>query len=206
MSKRRLEAFSDSVIAVAVTLLALNLPLPGSNTTPLADYLGRHWPSFAAFAVSFLTIGIVWVNHHAMLRRLVAADTTILFMNLVLLMTICLLPFTTALMAEYLRAPGGQHLAAAIWSGSFLVMALAFFTMQRHLMTAKADLLHEHVTPEIRRLVLLRNAVGIVPYAVATAGAALTPYLTLAICLAVGLFYAIPATTEIGQPDMPGAE
>jgi uncharacterized membrane protein len=206
MSKRRLEAFSDSVIAVAVTLLALNLPLPGSDTTPLADYLGRHWPSFAAFAVSFLTIGIVWVNHHAMLRRLVAADTTILFMNLVLLMTICLLPFTTALMAEYLRASGGQHLAAAVWSGSFLLMALAFFTMQRHLMTVKADLLHEHVTPEIRRVVLIRNAVGIVPYAVATAAAALTPYLTLAICVAVGLFYAIPATTEIGQPDMPRAE
>ena len=101
------------MIAVAVTLLALNLPLPGSDTTQLADYLGRHWPSFAAFAVAFLTIGIVWVNHHAMLRRLVAADTTILFMNLVLLMTIC---------------------------------------------------------------------------------------------VAVGLFYAIPATTEIGQPDMPRAE
>ena len=185
MSKRRLEAFSDSVIAVAITLLALNLPLPGPNTPHLADYLGRHWPSFAAFAVSFLTIGIVWVNHHAMVRRLVATDTAILFMNLVLLMTICVLPFTTALMAQYLRASSGQGLAAAIWSGSFLVMSLSFFMMQRHLMTVKADLLHEHVTPEIRRAVLLRNAVGLVPYAVATSRRGAQPLPHARDCVAV---------------------
>lgn len=199
MSTTRVQAFSDGVIAVAITLLALNLPIPSAATPHLADYLGRHWPSFAAFAVSFATIGIVWINHHAMLNRVVAVDNTVLLLNLLLLMTICVLPFSTVLMAQYLRAAHGENLAAAIWSGSFLVMTLAFIAIQRHLMVAKAHLLHERLTPEVRAIVLRRNMVGVLPYAVATAAAALTPYVSLVICAAVAVFYALPGTTEVDQ-------
>jgi uncharacterized membrane protein len=199
MSTGRLEAFSDGVIAVAITLLALNLPLPPSTRTlpVLAPYLAQHWPSFAAFAVSFVTIGIIWMNHHAMVRRLSSADMEILFLNVLLLMTVCVLPFTTALMAQYLRSPHGERLAAAIWAGSFLVMGSTFLAVQWHLMVVKTHLLDKRLTPEMRRAVLRRNAAGVFPYAIETAAAALTPYITLAICGLVAAFYALPGTTDL---------
>ena len=161
MSKTRLEAFSDGVIAVAITLLALDLHVPNpAGAGTLAHNLGEQWPDYAAYVVSFLTIGIIWINHHAMLQRVVSVDHAILLHNLLLLMTIVVLPFSTALMAEYLKASHGQKLAAGVWSGSFLVMSIAFFAMQRHLLIAKQHLLHDHLTPELRSWVLRRNAVG----------------------------------------------
>ena len=72
---------------------------------------------YAAYVTSFLTIGIIWINHHVMIRRLREPDHTILFLNLLLLMSIAVLPFATSLMAAYLRESSGQHLAAAIYSG-----------------------------------------------------------------------------------------
>jgi uncharacterized membrane protein len=197
MGKTRLEAFSDGVIAVAITLLALDLHVPSpAGAGTLAHRLGEMWPNYAAYVVSFLTIGIIWINHHAMLRRVVRVDHAILLLNLLLLLTIVVLPFSTSLMAEYLKASHGQKLAAGVWGGSFLAMSIAFFTMQRHLLIAKQHLLHEHLTPELRSWVLRRNAAGLLPYAIATAAAILSPYLTLAICAFVAVFYALPATTS----------
>jgi uncharacterized membrane protein len=197
VSKARLEAFSDGVIAVAITLLALNLPVP-SPTAPgsLAHHLGQQWPHFAAYVVSFVTIGIIWVNHHAMLRRIVGVDHAILTLNLVLLLTIGVLPFSTALMAEYLKASHGQNLAAVIYAGSFLLMSIAFFSMQQHLLRAKQHLLADYLTPDLRRAVLVRNAAGIPPYVIATLAGIASPYITLGICAAIAVFYAAPATTS----------
>jgi uncharacterized membrane protein len=196
MSKARIEAFSDAVIAVAITLLALDLRVPDpASPGSLAHHLGQQWPNYAAYVVSFLTIGIIWINHHAMLQRLVSVDHTILMLNLLLLLTIGVLPFSTALMAEYLNASHGQNLAAVVYGGSFLSMALAFFAMQRHLLLAKQHLLHDRLTPEVRQGVLRRNAIGLLPYAVATIGAIVSPFLTLAICAGVAVFYALPGTT-----------
>ena len=196
MSKARIEAFSDAVIAVAITLLALDLHVPDpAGPGSLAHRLGEQWPNYAAYVVSFLTIGIIWINHHAMLQRLVSVDHAILVLNLLLLLTIGVLPFSTALMAEYLDASHGQNLAAVIYGGSFLLMSLAFFAMQRHLLLSKQHLLKDHLTPEVRQAVLRRNAMGLLPYAVATVGGVLSPYLTLAICAGVAVFYALPRTT-----------
>src|SRR5882724_3607187 len=104
MSTGRLEAFSDGVLAIAITLLVLNIhvPSPGHGTT-LGHELAVQWPSYAAYTVSFLTIGIIWVNHHAMIRRLGAVDHTIMILNLLLLLCVGALPFTTALVAAYLK-------------------------------------------------------------------------------------------------------
>lgn len=100
MGKARVEAFSDGVIAVAITLLALDLHVPDpTSTASLGDALGEQWPSYVAYLVSFLTIGIIWINHHAMLRRLVSVDHSILVLNIALLACIGVLPFSTALMA-----------------------------------------------------------------------------------------------------------
>jgi uncharacterized membrane protein len=196
MSKARTEAFSDGVIAVAITLLALDLHVPSaSSASSLAHELGEQWPSYAAYVVSFLTIGIIWINHHAMLRRLVAVDHTIVMLNIVLLMTIVVLPFSTALLSEYLKAGEGDHLAAAIYGGSLLLMSLAFIAMNRQVLLAKPQLVDERITEEQRRWLLRRNAIGLTPYALATAAAVLSAYVTLAICTLVAVFYALPATT-----------
>jgi len=204
MSKARIEAFSDAVIAVAITLLALDLhvPDPGGSAS-LAHRLGEQWPNYAAYVVSFLTIGIIWINHHALLQRLVSVDHAILVLNLLLLLTIGVLPFSTALMARYLDASHGQNFAAVVYGGSFLLMSLAFFAIQRHVMRTKQHLLQDHLTPEVRRAVLRRNAIGLLPYAVATVGALVSPYLTLAICGAVAVFYALPSTTFDVQRQAP---
>lgn len=194
MSTARLETFSDAVIAVAITLLILDLHVP-TPAAPgsLAHHLGAQWPHFAAYIVSFLTIGVVWINHHAMLRRLASADQFVLLLNVVLLMTIVLLPFSTSLMSAYLTAHAGQHLAAVIYGGSFLLFRLVFLVQQRHLLVHRSYLMHVPPTPALRRAILRHTAIGVIPYLLATLGGLLSQYLTLGIVAAVALFYSLPA-------------
>ena len=198
MTTARLEAFSDGVIAVAITLLVLNIQVPAVDTQAargcrtLSCELADQWPVYAAYVVSFLTIGIIWINHHVMIRRLREPDHMILFLNLLLLMSIAILPFATSLMAAYLRRSEGQHLAAALYSGAFLVMAVFFAALNRHLLLVKPDRLREQMPVGRRRLILARSVSGVIPYAIATALAAVSSYLTLAICGALAVFYAFP--------------
>ena len=194
----RLEAFSDGVIAVAITLLVLNIQVPTPPLPPgktLAHELGANWPVYAAYVTSFLTIGIIWINHHVMIRRLREPDHMILFLNLLLLMSIAVLPFATDLMAAYLRQSSGQHLAAAIYSGAFLMMALFFATLNRHLLVVKPQRLREEIPVERRRQILYRSIAGVIPYGIATALAVISPYVTLAICGALAIFYAFPISS-----------
>jgi len=196
VSPNRLEAFSDGVFAIAITLLVLDLhvpePHPGGD---LAHELATQWPSYAAYVVSFLMIGIIWINHHAMVRRLATVDHTILVFNLALLLSVGILPFTTELMATYLKETDGQSLAAAIYSGSFLLMSLIFAAMNRHILFAKAHLLSTPLDSDQRRLIITRGITGLVPYAVATALAPVSPYITLALSAAIGVFYALPVAS-----------
>jgi uncharacterized membrane protein len=193
MSTNRLEAFSDGVIAVAITLLVLNLAVPDPASTPhLAHALGAKWPSYAAYVISFLTIGIIWLNHHAMIARLRETDHTILLLNLLLLLTIGVLPFATDLMATYLRQDSGQNLAAGIYAGAFLLMAIAFATLNRHILFDKAHLLTMQLPEEHRRFILRRSIAGLIPYVIAVAVAPLSAYASLAVCGALALFYATP--------------
>jgi uncharacterized membrane protein len=192
MEKGRLEAFSDGVIAIAITLLVLNIHVPPPGEGDLARRLGEQWPSYAAYVVSFLTIGIIWINHHAMIRRLRAVDHSVLVLNLLLLMCIGALPFTTALIAEYLRESSGQHLAAAVYAGSLLTMSLVFYGMQRHILYARRYLLPESLRDDERDAIARRNRLGLLPYVAATALAPVSAYLTLAICGLVAAFYAWP--------------
>lgn len=190
VSKSRIEAFSDGVIAVAITLLVLDLRVPAPEAgTSLAHRLGEQWPSYLAYAISFVAIGIIWINHHTMLRRLVGVDHSVLVLNLLLLLCVVVLPFTTSLIASYLTAPAGGHLAAVIYAGSFLVTSLVFFALQAHLMLRRMHLLRRQFTESERRSVLVRGAIAVPAYAVAAAGGLVTPYLTLGICVVMGLFY-----------------
>jgi uncharacterized membrane protein len=199
----RLEAFSDGVLAVAITLLVLDIqvPLPathGAHPTHrfgLAHQLAINWPHYAAYATSFITIGIIWINHHVMVNRLKRANHTVLVLNLLLLLSVGVLPFATSLMAAYLKQPDGQHLAAGIYSGSFLVMSIAFGAMNSYILIGEHEMLAVKLPRAQRRRVLVRNLAGLGPYAVGTALAAVSAYATLAICGAVALFYALPVAS-----------
>jgi len=196
MGTNRLESFSDGVIAVAITLLVLGITVPQPGHTPsLAHALGVRWPQYAAYATSFVTIGIIWINHHAMINRLRDTDHMILILNLLLLMSIGILPFATELMATYLRQSHGQALAAAVYSGAFLLMSVLFATLNRHVMLRKADMLKQELPLKRRRQILRRTITGLIPYALATGLAFVSSYATLAICAAMALLYATPLTT-----------
>jgi uncharacterized membrane protein len=129
-STARLEAFSDGVFAIAITLLVLNLKVPQPDSLhgqTLADALGHQWPAYFAYLVSFLVIGIIWINHHAMcaLARRVGRRT--LFANLVLLLTVSVIPYPTSLLATYLTADNADaHTAAAIYAATMVAMGLTF--------------------------------------------------------------------------------
>jgi uncharacterized membrane protein len=193
MSTNRLESFSDGVLAVAITLLVLNITPPPLDTPgTLAHKLLAQWPQYAAYATSFLTIGIIWINHHVMIGRLRQTDHAILMLNLVLLLTIGVIPFATALFADYLRAGHGDNLAAGVYSGVFLAMALAFAALNRHILLRKAHMLTAELSLERRRQILRRSLRGLVPYLVATALAAASPYATLIVCAALAAYYALP--------------
>jgi len=134
VDRTRLEAFSDGVFAVAITLLALNLTIEGpGHGIKLQHQLWEHRWSFAAYLLSFFIIGIIWVNHHVLVRTIKVVDRTLLFLNLVLLLFVVLIPFATATVAEYLSAPeylthGGQdtRIAMAVYGAVFLGMSVGF--------------------------------------------------------------------------------
>jgi uncharacterized membrane protein len=134
MDRSRLEAFSDGVFAVAITLLALNLTVAGPGHGMLIHQLGRHWPSFVAYLISFFVIGIIWVNHHVLIKSIKVVDRTLLFLNLVLLLFVVLIPFTTGLVAQYLSSSSkgagfngtDTQVAMALYSAVFLGMSAGF--------------------------------------------------------------------------------
>jgi uncharacterized membrane protein len=193
----RLEAFSDGVIAVAITLLVLQIAVPGDlHGHSLAHALLENWSHYAAYVVSFMTIGIIWINHHAMISRLSQVDHTILLLNLLLLMTIAVLPFATDLIATYLREPTGRSTAACIYAGSFLVMSLAFGALNHHILMHKEHLLHKRMPIGERRQILRVSVVGMIPYVAAVGLAFVSSYLTLGICAAVAVYYAMPAASR----------
>ncbi|MFZ0090353.1 MAG: TMEM175 family protein [Solirubrobacteraceae bacterium] len=203
MSTNRLESFSDGVIAVAITLLVLGISVPDPHAAPhhsLIYELGRRWPEYAAYAVSFMTIGIIWINHHAMIGRLARADHSILILNLLLLMTIGILPFATNLMATYLREAAGQRLAAGIYSGAFLLMGIAFAALNRHILLTKAHMMSLDLPLDERRRILTRSFSGVVPYALAVALAPVSAYASLAICAAIAVYYATPLASGSPRP------
>jgi uncharacterized membrane protein len=119
----RLETFADGVFAIAATLLILEIRI--SDEGDLGRALLTAWPSYAAYAMSFLTIGIMWVNHHAILEHVAIADRTFLFLNLFLLMCIAFVPFPTRLLAEQIGHEGARE-AALAYGFTFTVTAVGF--------------------------------------------------------------------------------
>src|SRR5262245_22547508 len=128
MRTDRLETFADGVLAIAATLLILNVDTQiGGRASDLADKLLDIWPSYAGYAVSFLTIGIIWVQHHGLMSQIERADRTFLFLNVFLLMVVAFIPFPTRLVAEHIRDDGAT--AAAVSYGITLILTAVMFNL-----------------------------------------------------------------------------
>lgn len=196
MEKARLEAFSDGVFAVAITLLALDLavPGPGPGHASLADQLGTHWPSYAAYVVSFFVIGITWVNHHALFRSFAAIDRTVLFLNLTLLLFIVAIPFGTSTMAEYLRHGGSDaHLAAALYAAILEGAAISFVAIFAWSLRDDARR-HTPLPPADARRALLRFGIGTLVYFGAIVVAFISAPAALAAIALIDVYYVFEQT------------
>jgi uncharacterized membrane protein len=188
MTKSRLEAFSDGVFAVAITLLVLEINVPGGEN--LWHQLKEEWPSFASFFVSFWVIGIIWVNHHGVIDHLKRADRGVLYLNLVVLMSVVLIPFATALMAEHLKSGADEHVAAAVYAGAFALMAVAFGVLWEYITRHREKLGVELSDEEVRRRSLAFQ-IGNPFYAIAVVVAFISPAVVLVIIGALAVYYMI---------------
>jgi uncharacterized membrane protein len=130
----RIEAFSDGVFAIAITLLILEIQVPPQ--TPhgsLRAALANLWPSYLAFLASFMTIGVMWLNHHRLFTLINKKDDGLIAFNLLLLLGVTWLPFPTALLAEHLLgAHADQQVAGVVYAGSFFALAIVFNVMWRY--------------------------------------------------------------------------
>jgi uncharacterized membrane protein len=188
LSKNRLEAFSDGVFAVAITLLVLEIAIPSGED--LWHELKDEWPSFAAFFVSFWVIGIIWVNHHGVIDHLKRADRGVLYLNLLLLMSVVLIPFATALMAEHLKSGADEHVAAAVYAGAFVLMAVAFGALWEYITRHREKLGVELSDEEVRRRSLAFQ-IGNPFYAIAVIVAFISPAAVLVIIGALAVYYMV---------------
>jgi uncharacterized membrane protein len=188
----RIEAFSDGVFAIAMTLLVLDLKVPHDlpDGTTLAVALARQWPSYLAFVTSFATILIMWVNHHRIFTLIGRFDDRLLFCNGLLLLGVTVVPFPTGLVAEYLGHPG-QYLAAAVYNGTFIVIALLFNLLWR---TASRDrrLIHRSANADSVRAVTDAYRWGPAIYGIAFALAFVNVAAGLALNLALAIHFARP--------------
>ena len=188
LNTNRAEAFSDGVFAIAATLLVLELKVPHVEPGGLSDALLERWPSYATYVVSFLTIGIIWVNHHAVMERIKNVNRPLLFLNLVFLMAVAAIPFPTALLADYLQAGHDERLASAIYGAAMALMGISFGLIWAYAVLSN-DLLHESVDPHRARRSLLIFAVGNPLYLLAIGVSLLSAELALAIYALLALFY-----------------
>jgi len=187
----RTEAFSDGVLAIAITLLVLDLSVPvrGELHGSLAHALAREWPAYGSYVTSFLIIGIIWVNHHAVFELIGRVDRIAMFLNLVLLMTVVTIPYTTHLLATYLTAGSGARTAAIVYSAVMVAMSCAFAGLYAYIAHRPA-LLADGVDPVAVKASIVRfSAVGLVLYVATVVVAIFSAPLCLLAHFAIALYY-----------------
>ena len=200
MRKERVEAFSDGVFAVAITILVFNVqPPPGVAAGQLWQALGELWPTYAAYAASFTTIGVMWLNHHSIFDRLRQVDRTVQILNLLLLMAIVIVPFPTSLLGHYIPAGGVDARAAATAYAISAVLIGALFSVLWTYVLAHPDLLAAGVDVAAVRRRLPLFALGSVVYIACLFIAQVSPIAVVALCALTATYYAfdlIPAPTD----------
>ncbi|GAC1364281.1 MAG: TMEM175 family protein [Ktedonobacteraceae bacterium] len=206
----RVEAFSDGVFAVAITLLVLNIQPPplsdprllldGWPNSGLAGYLAGQWPTLLAFITSFATVGVMWMNHHRVFKSIVYVDHALLALNLLLLLVIVFFPYPTALVALQYAAHPGAITAAVFYSGVNFILAICFNLLWRYA-TYKNRLVSKNADPleiaSISRQYLYGPFVNLFIFALAWFNAAAC----IGVTLLVAVFFALPVRLPSRPPE-----
>jgi uncharacterized membrane protein len=189
VGKARLEAFSDGVFAIAITLLVLTIPAP-TDYHHLGSELTDRWPAYAAYLVSFAVIGIMWVNHHTVFTHVGRVDRNLVYLNLALLATIVFIPYPTAIFGEALRRGEGESIAALAYSVTMTINAVAWSALWLYASTRRR-LLDDTFPEAQRRTATVLFNIGPVFYAVTMLVAILNAYACLALHAALAAYYAL---------------
>src|SRR3989440_8251096 len=190
METGRVEAFSDGVFAIAITLLILTIE-PPTRGDHLGHELLRLWPSYLAYGVSFLTIGIMWVNHHTIFRHFERVDRPLLLLNILLLMLIAFVPFPTRVAAEFIRSGEDRRAAALLYGITMTITAICFFAVwiygSRRLLREDADMREvSGITRSYLPGTPMYGAATLIAFASGTA--------SLILFAAIALFYALSSS------------
>lgn len=198
----RLEAFSDGVFAIAITLLIIEIRPPhletGQGSPELVRALLDLWPAYLGYVISFLTIGIMWINHHYIFGFIARTDPTLVALNTLFLLCVAFIPFPTALLAEYLGHPG-QQVAALAYGGWFTVTAITYNLLWRY-PTRGRRLIEPAVPQATLDAVRRRFNFGPPVYLIATLLALVSPVLSIGVQLVLALVYLLPYRGGAAEP------
>jgi uncharacterized membrane protein len=194
VSTTRLETFADGVFAIAATLLILNVD---AQVTEGSGELGRRlveiWPSYIAYAVSFVTIGIIWSNHHTVMAQLGRVNRTFLMLNVLLLLCVAFVPFPTRLVAENLRERDELEPAALAYGATMTVMSICYLTLWLYA-SRRGRLLHDDADPRTVSGITRSYLPGTPFYLTATLLALVSPLASVALFGAIAVFYVIESS------------
>jgi uncharacterized membrane protein len=187
----RLEAFSDGVFAIAITLLIIEIHVPArEHAETLGHELLRIWPSYLGYLTSFLTIGVMWINHHYVFELIAQVDRTMLLLNTLLLMLIAFVPFPTAVLAQFIETDGARA-AAVLYGATLTLTAIAFVAWWRYA-SAGRRLIGDEVPDEVIDDITRAYTPGTLLYGGAALIAFVQPWVSAAAYLAIAVFYALP--------------
>jgi len=188
----RIEALSDGVFAIAITLLIIEIGVPHAEAGHgLGEALRELWPSYVGYALSFLTIGVMWLNHHEIFKDIERSDHTLKVLNLLLLLCISFVPFPTAVLAEYIRDDEHAVAATLAYGLTFTITAIVFNAMWLYAAAHRA-MIDEHVS-DVRIVSRTRRYLGgPLLYAAGLALAFITPWLAIGLWIALTAFFLLP--------------
>jgi uncharacterized membrane protein len=184
----RIEAFSDSIFGIAATLLVLNLQAPTEASGKRSSALLAQWPHYFAFAVSFVFIGIMWINHHRLFSVIRRSENTLIMLNLFLLLGVTFVPFPTAVLANYLGKPE-QRAATALFNGTSFAVAILFTLLWRHSATHRLRDTEQH---EAAAHMSAQYAVGPALYLVCFALTWVSVAASLVMNILLAFYFALP--------------
>jgi len=190
MGTGRLEAFSDGVFAIAITLLVLEIH-PPEVAEGLGHELLRLWPSYLAYLISFLTIGIMWINHHYLFTLIRDVDRTFICLNTLLLLFTSFIPFPTNVLADYMRSGDGRTAAAVFYCGTFLATGIVYNLLWRYA-AHERRLLDPAVSDAEVTAISKSFLLGPTIYLASTLIAFVSSWAAIAAVLAIDASYAVP--------------
>jgi len=189
MNKSRVEAFSDGVFAIAITLLVLTIAEP-SHYRNLGHELLDRWPALAAYVVSFVVIGIMWLNHHSIFNHFDRIDRPFVYLNQLLLLTVVFIPYPTGVLGEALRRGEGTKVAAVVYTATMAVNAYCWTALWLYA-SSRRRLLHADFPEGRRRGATVAFAVGSVVYTLALIIAVINAYACLVFHALMAVYYAV---------------